>query len=42
MLGGDGGTGCDEIRLLFHGGWDSRDVSVANVCDCVKIYEFIL
>ena len=34
MLGGLGGTVCDEVTI--HGGWDYRDVSVAGVCDCVK------
>ena len=36
MLGGLGGTGCDEVRFPVHDGWGSRDVSVAGVCDCVK------
>ena len=36
MLGGPGGTGCDEICFLVHGGWDSRDVSVVVLFDCVK------
>ena len=33
MLGGPGGTGCDEVCFPVHGGWDSRDVSMF---DCVK------
>ena len=36
MLVGSGGTCYDEIRLPVHDGWDSRDVSVAGVCDCAK------
>jgi hypothetical protein len=28
MLGGPGGTGCDEVYFIVHGGWDSRDVGV--------------
>ena len=31
-----GGTGNDGVRLPVYGGWDSRDVSKAGVCDCVK------
>ena len=33
VLGGTGGTGCDEVRFPVYGGWDSRDVSVPGVCD---------
>ena len=36
MVGGSGGTGCDEVCFPVHGGWDSRDVIVAAVFDCVK------
>ena len=36
MLGGPGETGCDEVRFQFQGGWDSRYVSVTDICDCVK------
>ena len=36
MLAGPGGTGCDEVRFPVHGGWDSRDVSVVGLFDCVK------
>ena len=36
MLDGPGGSGCNEVHFLLHGGWGSRDVSVAGVCDCVK------
>ena len=36
VLGSLGGTGCDEVRFPLHGGCDSRDVSVAGMCDCVK------
>ena len=36
MLGGPGGTGCNEVRFPIHGDWDSRDVSMAGVCDSVK------
>jgi hypothetical protein len=25
-----------EVCFPAHGGWDSRDVSVASMCDCVK------
>ena len=28
ILGGPGGTGCDEVRFPLHGGWDSRDVKL--------------
>jgi hypothetical protein len=38
MLGSPGGTGCDEVCFPVHSGWDSRDVSVGGVCDCVKEY----
>ena len=36
MHDGPSGTGCDEVYFLVHGGWDSRDVSVVGVLDCVK------
>ena len=36
VLSGPGGTGCNEVRFLVLGGWDSRDVSMAGVCDFVK------
>ena len=36
MLGGPSGTGCEDVSFPVHGGWDSRDVSVAGMCDCVK------
>ena len=36
MLGCPGGTDCDGVRFLVHGGWDSRDVSMADVCDMSK------
>ena len=36
MYGGPGGTGFDEVRFPVHACWDSRDVSVAGLCDCVK------
>ena len=36
MLGGPGGTGCYEVRFPVYSGWDSRDVGVTGVCDCVK------
>jgi hypothetical protein len=36
MLGGPSGTGCDEVHFPVHGGWDSIDVSVVAVLDCVK------
>ena len=37
ILGGLGGTGCEEVRFPVHGCY-VRDVSVAGVCDCVKEY----
>ena len=36
VFGGPGGTGCDEVRFPVHGSLDSRDISVAGVCDFVK------
>ena len=33
ILDGPGGTGCN---VPIHGCWDSRDVIVAAVFDCVK------
>ena len=36
MLGSPGATGCDEVSFSVHGGWCSRDVNVAGMCDCVK------
>ena len=36
MLDGPGGTGYDEVRVPVNGCWDSRDVIVAGVFDCVK------
>ena len=36
MLGGPGGTGWDGIRFPVHGGWESRDVSVVGMCNCIK------
>ena len=38
VLGGPGGTGCDEVHFSVRSNWDNRDVSVAGVCDCVKEY----
>ena len=42
MLGCPSGSSFDEARFLVHGGWDSRDVSVTGMYDCVKecMYEF--
>ena len=36
MLGVPAGTVCNEVRFPVHVSWDSRDVSMAGVCDCVK------
>ena len=36
MLGGPGGIGCDEVPFPVHCGWDSRDVSVTDMCDYFK------
>ena len=36
MLDSPGGTGCDEVRFPVRGAYDTRDVDVAGVCDCVK------
>ena len=36
MLDGPSGTGCNGVRFPIHSGWNSRDLSVAGVCDCVK------
>ena len=36
MHGDPAGTGCDEVCFPLHGGWDSRDVSEADVCDRVN------
>jgi hypothetical protein len=36
MLGSPSGTGYNKVYIPVHGGWDSRDVSVAGMCDCVK------
>ena len=36
MLGGSGGTGCNGICFPVHSDWNSRDISMAGVCDCVK------
>ena len=36
MLGSPGGTGCSGVHFPIHRGWNSRDVSVASKCDCVK------
>ena len=36
MLGSPGGTDCDEVRFSVHDGWDSRDISVDGMFDCVK------
>ena len=33
---GPGGTGCDQVRFPVTDDWDSRDVNVAGVFDCVK------
>ena len=40
MLDGPGGTGYNEVRVPVHSCWDSRDVSVAGICDCVRVCEF--
>ena len=40
MIDGPGGTGCN---VPVHGCWDSRDVIVAAVYDCVKeCMEFVM
>ena len=36
MLDGAGVTGCDEVRFPIHSCWDSRDISMVGVIDCVK------
>ena len=36
MLGSHNGTGCDGVKFLVDNGWNSRDVSMADKCDCVK------
>ena len=36
MLDGPGSTDCDGVHFLVHGGWDSRDVSVVGMCDCIR------
>ena len=36
MLDGPGGSGSDEASFLVHGRWNSRDVGVVGVFDCVK------
>ena len=36
MIGGADGTGCDGVRSPVHNGWNSRDVRMTSVCDCVK------
>ena len=36
ILGSRGGAGCIEVCFPVHGGRNSRDVSVAGVCDGVK------
>jgi hypothetical protein len=36
MLCGSGGTGRDGVSFPVHGGWDSREVSVVGLWDCVK------
>ena len=36
MLDGPSGAGWDEVRVPAHGCWDSRDISVAGVCDPVS------
>ena len=38
MLGGPGGTGCN---VPVHSCWDSRDVIVAAVFDCVKEWNWL-
>ena len=36
MLDDPCGTGCGEVCFPVHGCWDSRDVGVVGVFDCVK------
>jgi hypothetical protein len=36
MLGTTVRTGCYGVSFLVHGCWDSRDVTVVGMCDCVK------
>ena len=36
MLSGPGGTGCDEVLIPVHGGWDSWNFNVVAVFDYVK------
>ena len=36
MPGVLGRTGCEDICFPVHMGWNSRDVSVVGMCDCIK------
>jgi hypothetical protein len=36
MLGGPGRTGCDGVRFSILRDWDDRDMSMADLCECVK------
>ena len=35
--GGPSGIGSDVVHFLVHGGWNSKDVNMAGICDCVKV-----
>ena len=36
MLGSLGGTRCNGVCSLVHSCWNSRDISMAGMCNCVK------
>ena len=36
MIGGPAETAYNEVCFPVHEGWDSRDVSVIGVFDCIK------
>ena len=40
MLGGSGRFGCDGVCFPIHRDWNSRDVSMVGMCDCVQECEF--
>ena len=38
-LDGPDGTGCDEVRCMVHGCWDSRDVGVVGVYGICNVID---
>ena len=40
MFGDPSGTVCGDVCFLVYRSWNDRDVSMAGMYDCVRVYEF--